>query len=198
MVEKEFLKSLDKLMDSMNALVNLLSEYSVLERGSIPNMAITYNNKIVELQRLYEKAGLSFWDGVLSLPIANYFIDLIATGVATLESLVPHIKRVPIFPHFQKKQKEHILAILESYRQLDEMIFVFSLDRDIVKVIKADKKMRQEGDTQYGEDLLRTMIYYQKELAALGFSTVSLEDVFEELLREFKGSIEEGSKNVNF
>lgn len=139
------------------------------------NIAITYNNKLVELFQLYKRKNVLLSDSCLKYAFINYFVELVAKATACTEKYLALIAKInevisninkknPLFRRRAlMKNKELLLQLigevektLDEYNNCDQKLFCFNLEKDILKLYEAERELFEtlsEGTTPTEPDL---------------------------------------------
>lgn len=163
------------MMDAFTILIHKYNTSSLLEGVTIPNIGITYNNKIIEVQRQYEGKGLSFYDSFLLVVIVGYAFGKTVQGFEKLKELAPLIERGERFPFIvTKKARSQVEAVVEEYKKIDDSLYGFSIERDIGLAVAADMLVKLEDveNIYSGASIIEA---YREELRRLGLSVNALD-----------------------
>lgn len=156
--------SFDKMVDVIDNC-NELARLHGLKQERIPNIIITYNNKIIALEKEFKKAGIDFYDNtecesrfiiefqLQSLIIsAFYYINSYMSALAVSENqaneFVDSFKKPSFFEKAFKgaqyapktslltpEQKQSAISFLKKYVECDNTLYTFSLKDNMEKSI---------------------------------------------------------------
>ncbi len=146
------------------------------------NIAITYNNKLVELYNLYESKGMSFIDSDLIPVILSYFralLDDVTYYLDMLDNEILSFRRLTITPKvfFKRFVQPHVAlldGILIEFANIDNEIANFSIEKEFKELLETEKdyiQAREEyanPDHKYQDAVLHNC---RVEYALLGYSS---------------------------
>lgn len=163
----------DELVEKYNKSISIIAMFEKILDGieydfgkEIPRIAVSFNNKIVELGSFFKKRDLDFFDSQSMAIIVPYFEDLLTEGTDCLDSLMVAIKDFYdniMSPQKRKENCKKIEDLISHYRELDSKIYFFDIEKDITKLVDSNK---DTSDLPYKNQMLRNLNY---ELKSLGF-----------------------------
>ncbi len=157
-------------IESMNRDLNQISMMLTGKGFALPkinNVAITYNNKMVDIFSLYRKKGVLLSDSCLKFIVVNHLVGIVGEAAdcideylkvaAKINLLLDKIKKkfILLRKHEFFKHKElllslsnEILRILEAYAKYDRMVFDFDLEKDILAVQESQRGVIAEIEAE--------------------------------------------------
>lgn len=184
--EEKLFSEMNKRITTMNELiyetVNVHFSNFVV---NIPNIAVQYNNKLVELVHLFEKNGMSFYDSLLMYPISVYFLTLYNKGISCLKSSNEKIDKLKTRRAYLMSLKKTILYCdkkIDEYIKIDDIFYKFDINENIIDAIKCyieisnnlSKNLKMKNVFEEDKDIIDK---YNKELKTLGCDVVILENI---------------------
>lgn len=192
--------------DSITKLLGIVNELNKLLRinTEIYNIGITVNNKIVELSHKFNEKNISLFaskyydqinDSYLGIVIMDY---LHKSAIEGMDILINYVKEINDYlnkfknyynlqinyknPSVQEKVK-YFYSLLEEYIRLDDEIFKFNIEHNLLEVINKRLCGDYEKD---GSSLLEVYlkIYVIPDLKKLGMS-VTAKDMLEDIKKEY-------------
>lgn len=154
----------DKMVNIIENCDELSKLYN-LKQERIPNIIITYNNKIIALEKEFKKAGIDFYDNtecesrfiiefqLQSLIISafnyiNYYISELSVSETQANEFINSFKRPSFFERTFKgakyapktslltpKQKQKAISFLKKYVECNNAIYSFSLKDNMEEAI---------------------------------------------------------------
>ena len=147
----------------------------------LPNIIITYNNKLVELISLYRQKNMSFYTSKLKPIITVYFSKFISDAASILGELVNtyslYIRINKFHPIKKEETKQKIYEIINIYKELDNKIFNFDFENDIIEVIKRDMEHFKADYQLNHEEIIAN---YNEELHLLGINQTVVDTIPEQ------------------
>lgn len=185
------LYDVEEIIERINSIIRTLKNNS-LNYVSIPNIGITYNNKLVEIIHVYKRNGLDVSNSSLILVISRYLQEILEEALKCIDSYVKVIeKRTDNYDFNQQAMSivDEAEKFLKVYRELDQKIFYFSIEKDIVLAVQSDieffKKVGNDGGYDLYQNDSGVIDNYNSELSTLGFTnTIPQIDVSSEVHSE--------------
>ncbi len=153
----EFLTQIESMNRDLNQINMLLTGHGF----SIPklgNIAITYNNKMVDIFQLYRSKEVLLSESCLKFIVVNYLVGIVGEATDCIDEymrvadkitkLLTKIRQkfVLLRKHEFFKNKELLLSLsneivklLEKYARLDNLVFNFDLEKDILTVQESQR-----------------------------------------------------------
>ena len=160
---------------------------------TIPNIGITFYNKLNSIIKQYRDHGLDFYNSYLSSPILNrmaYFMD---AAMDTMERYQAKEEKVLNGFFFKKRKYLDILnEFAITYTNIDNELYKFSIEKDIVNAVLYDMLIRMDDENSVYQDT-NIFLSYEQELISLGLneSALSLRQKFEQIQKELTETNEE-------
>lgn len=165
----------DGIVEANNKHISLISSFERIIDGidynfgeEIPRIAVSFNNKLVELGSFYKRRNKSFFDSLLMSTIVLYLEDLMMEGINCLDALTDAIdeyyKNI-MSPQKRKDTCKKIEELLSRYRELDAKLYSFDLEKDISKTLDSNANYK---DSPYKNQILRN---FNSELKLLGLNS---------------------------
>lgn len=156
--------SFDKMVEVIDNC-NELAKLHGLNQARIPNIIITYNNKIIALEKEFKKAGIDFYDNtecesrfiiefqLQSLIISafnyiNYYISELSVSETQANEFINSFKKPSFFERTFKgakyapktslltpEQKQSAISFLKKYVECNDVLYTFSLKDNMEKSI---------------------------------------------------------------
>ena len=140
--------------DWIGTLNEIQSRLEYWDDIKIPNIAITYNNKIVEILQLYRKHNVSLADSELRIVIICYLAAITSEAIESLQELSEILKKIDtinksiygtssfLLQRLNMLMSQKLMAqlgerknqLIEEYEKRDKELFDFDIERDICKV----------------------------------------------------------------
>lgn len=166
-----------RLIDKTGELINNISKRIKYNR-ELPNVAITYNNKIVELIALYNEHNMSFYSAFLEAVILKHLTNLLAESCDSLNKIGDIIiknNNVELSDEQFEEAGQDIGKLIEKYEALNKEIFDFDLEKDIISSIDEDVEYWNEQEKNgeynlYSTDGDQLITNYNNELQNLGIN----------------------------
>lgn len=177
LIKNELFDFNKSLIDKVARLIRTYNEIPGL-RIKVPNIAITYNNKVVEIIALYRRNNKSFYSSELRRVILRYLETKIMAGVGVLSSLMSFClinKDKELTPEEAFILRQRILEFFSMYKACDDSLFDFDLEKEINKAIEYDicssRKIGEEGGYDlYAEAIDEIINKYNEELKSIGIN----------------------------
>lgn len=170
------LYDVEEIIDRINSIIRLLKNNS-LDYISIPNIGITYNNKLIEIIHIYKRNGVDVSNSSLILVISRYLQEILEEALKCIDSYAKVIEKRTDNYDFNKQAisiVDEAEKFLKVYRELDQKIFDFSIERDIVLAVQSDieffKKVGNDGGYDLYQNDSGVIDSYNSELSTLGFT----------------------------
>ncbi|MCM1053627.1 MAG: hypothetical protein NC483_06620 [Ruminococcus sp.] len=173
------LYNIEEIINKVNKIIKNIEQSS---KGTIalPNIGITYNNKLVNIIQIYKRKGLNANKSSLCLAIQRFLIDLLTEGIKYIESYVEVISKRTNEPNFEQQANsivEETQKFLKAYKRIDQKIFDFDISKDILQVLQKDIAFFKENGQKGGYDLYQSdnsvITNYNQELQTLGYNPIS-------------------------
>lgn len=195
-IRQEANNSMYEVIKNCNAMTKMLS----LKKSDLKNIIITYNNKIIELEKEFNKAGIDFYDRTQCesrFIIENRLQGIILTGkkyisdyISTLnipkeqmEQFVDSYKKPSTFNKIFKGQKYQPMKcvltpeqsklsaeLLQNYLNCCNQLSEFTIEKDIVEAILYYKVLANTLGTTDFDSRINSI---DKELQMLGYSSIT-------------------------
>lgn len=151
--------------------------FSTLPQGEvdIPNIGITYNNKLVEIIQSFKRKGVKLDENLLIIVINNYLIHKVNEASLILISYRQTFCQKSQIAPLRRAFLEQRRKLADRYKALDDEIFNFSLEKDIVDAILEDIRRDREkgangGLNKYNDEAHLIIADYKRDLKQLGVS----------------------------
>ena len=166
-----------RLIVKTGELINNISK-RINYNYELPNVAITYNNKIVELIALYNNHNMTFYSAFLEAVILRHLTNLLVESCNSLNEIGDIIVKnnnVELSDEQFKEAGQNIGKLIEKYEALNKEIFNFDLEKDIISSIDEDveywNEQGQNGEYDlYSNDGDQLITNYNNELQDLGIN----------------------------
>ena len=155
----------DKSENSMHikSLINTLNEakeeLEYIDDIKIENIAITYNNKMVEISQLYKNRNVAIDDSELKLVIMYYLEKKLKEAFDCIAELTDVLKNISSLNkkiygnsgyliqkarEFSSRKEMELLKskeekIVNKYNEIDKEIFQFDIGKEILKIYETEK-----------------------------------------------------------
>ena len=164
------IEKIDKILYVINKRVNL--DYK------LPNIATTYNNKLVDIVALYRRNNMSFYSSHLKWPIEGYLLSYVDEATSILNRFTTLVSEASnTFPFSKKRAQifDELQNLLKNYLDLDTKLYDFDISKDIVMAIDADiehnKELEKKGEyNPYSSSADEIIKSYNDELKSLGIN----------------------------
>lgn len=148
----------------------------------IPNIGITYNNKLVEIVQAFKNHGVALDENLLLIVIKNYLLSKVNEASLIFISYVQTFYGKSNLNFLKKAALVQRKKLADRFKALDDEIYNFSLEKDIVAVIIADiksdlEKEKIDGLNKYNEMANSIIRDYKSTLEQLGVSQVILDSI---------------------
>lgn len=148
----------------------------------IPNIGITYNNKLVEIIQTFKSHGVPLDDNLLTIVITNYLIRKVNNASLILISYSQTFRQQKQIGFLKRNTLEQRKRLADRYKAIDDEIFNFSLEKNIVAAIIADIRNDLENEkngclNKYNEMACQIIGDYKKDLCRLGVSQETLDSI---------------------
>ena len=153
----EFLTQIESMNRDLNQINMLLTGHGF----SIPklgNIAITYNNKMVDIFQLYRSKEVLLSESCLKFIVVNYLVGIVGEATDCIDEymrvadkitkLLTKIRQKFVLlrkrEFFKNKElllslSNEIVKLLEKYARLDNLVFNFDLEKDILTVQESQR-----------------------------------------------------------
>ncbi len=148
------------------------------------NIAITHNNKIVEIGQIFKKKGVDNKYCQLLYSMINYYLsDKLEKGIKKLYDYGNFLDE-HYYSNMKKSKFDSLLHeasyYLEQYKDIERELNDFSIDKDIKKVFefykeKSFEEEKKTGINSYVTAIIPNLVTYNKVIKNLGYD-VSIED----------------------
>jgi len=177
-VSSRLLTQAKTLSKRINFLFSTLNPYEV----DIPNIGITFNNKLVEIIHAFKKSGVPLDDNLLIMVILNYLNWKSNEASLVLVNYRETFNPVKLMPFLSKETLEQRALLVTRYRALDDEVHGFTLEKNEVSAIKFDIQRDREKEKYGGlnkyKDVANELIEnYKRDLALLGVSRETIEAI---------------------
>lgn len=177
-VSSRLLTQAKTLSKRINFLFSTLNPYEV----DIPNIGITFNNKLVEIIHAFKKSGVPLDDNLLIMVILNYLNWKSNEASLVLVNYRETFNPVKLMPFLSKGTLEQRALLVTKYRALDDEVHGFTLEKNVVSAIKFDIQRDREKEKYGGlnkyKDVANELIEnYKRDLALLGVSRETIEAI---------------------
>ncbi len=177
-VSSRLLTQAKTLSKRINFLFSTLNPYEV----DIPNIGITFNNKLVEIIHAFKKSGVPLDDNLLIMVILNYLNWKSNEASLVLVNYRETFNPVKLMPFLSKETLEQRALLVTRYRALDDEVHGFTLEKNVVSAIKFDIQRDREKEKYGGlnkyKDVANELIEnYKRDLALLGVSRETIEAI---------------------
>lgn len=140
----------------------------------IPNIGITYNNKLVEIVNIFEKKGFYLSDSALIGLINSHLLNVLGKGAEAFGQYVEALTRDVKSSKDVENMIKDADSYLKVYLEIDKKILNFDIEKDISEALQYHidywrKKGENGGYDLYADcpDLVET---YNRELHSLGYN----------------------------
>lgn len=177
-VSSRLLTQAKTLSKRINFLFSTLNPYEV----DIPNIGITFNNKLVEIIHAFKKSGVPLDDNLLIMVILNYLSWKSNEASLVLVNYRETFNPVKLMPFLSKETLEQRALLATRYRALNDEVHGFTLEKNVVSAIKFDIQRDREKEKYGGlnkyKDVANELIEnYKRDLALLGVSRETIEAI---------------------
>ena len=184
----------------------------------IDNIAITYNNKLVEIFQFYKKNNVSLDESCLKYLFLNYLVEILGKAIECTDRYSLYVQK--IFEYVSRINKKNVLfrkiyisknkefleqlidevsEVLNEYCAYDNQIFKFDLAKDALKLYEDQQELFEKIESEVSKDGQKDVFLQNcnKELKDLGIKTVfvkkeeSIEDLptYDELINRMYNDI---------
>jgi len=176
-VSSRLLTQAKTLSKRINFLFSTLNPYEV----DIPNIGITFNNKLVEIIHAFKKSGVPLDDNLLIMVILNYLNWKSNEASLVLVNYRETFNPVKLMPFLSKETLEQRALLVTRYRALDDEVHGFTLEKNVVSAkfdIQRDREKEKYGGLNKYKDVANELIEnYKRDLALLGVSRETIEAI---------------------
>ena len=179
---------------------NIISKILGFGEISLPNIIITYNNKIIALEKEFSKAGIDFYDRfqcesrfileqqlqaliLQSNECLNEFISTLNISKAQVDEFVASYKRPTFFKKIFKRakyqpkksivtpeQKEKAMSCLRDFKECNRKIEEFSIENNMAEAILFSKILSEINGIT---DFDKRISKINAELQQLGYDSIT-------------------------
>ena len=179
-----------KITNEKLSTTMMMVENKSLNYPNLNNIAISYNNKLVEIFQIYQKKGIYFSDSTLKFLVEDYLVGLVARGIectdkyvqilAVINELANRINgKFFLFRKIELTKNKEVLSqllneiekTLEEYDAIDRKIIDFDLDKDISKLYEVEKGFIAEIEKKSNPNVINSNMFIKscnEELQSLG------------------------------
>ena len=187
---------------------NLIEKKLSLPKHNIPNVIVAYNNKIIEIEKEFSKAGIDFYDPIkcktrfiienqlqsyilLAKYALNKYISIINISKEQLDAFVNSYKKPSLFAKVFKKAKYHpkksvlnpqelldAKLCIEECKKYYEAIYSFTLKDSIVDAILYYSILLKLNGTDIEYEFVSSI---DNELKTMGYPSI-----LDKIKEEFK------------
>ena len=123
--QETFEQYVNKLIKQVsNIKISIEQDYHLLNMEiHVPNIGITYYNKISQISKYYRDHGLNFYESKLFLPILNYISIYIDNANEIMSSYLKYEARINTFSFFKKQYIRNFKKgekILDVYNEMND------------------------------------------------------------------------------
>lgn len=160
---------------------------------TIPNIGITFYNKLNSIVKQYRDHGLDFYNSHLLSPLLNrmaYFMD---AAMNTMEKYQANEEKILKGFFFKKRKYLDVLnEFAITYTNIDNELYMFSIEKDITNAVLYDMLIHMDDENSVYQDT-NIFLLYEQELITLGLneSALSLRQKFEQIQKELTETNEE-------
>ncbi len=191
LLNDDVLKLKKNISDANEALLNRIGKFTKIEVGALElkNVAITYNNKVIELFHLYKNKQLDFVDSDVAPVILDYFRSLLEETIIHLAIIIAIINKIidldGLFLKrqlFRGKEKKELLnnfflleSLIERINSIDDTIFDFSIERNFSELLEIEKDYLSKKESAFNPDKEYSnavMHNIDVELGLLGYKNI--------------------------
>lgn len=175
--KKEVFKTSQQYMERFRDVCKKIEEKSN-GSDSVPNIGVTYNNKLIYLDNLFSSKGLSFYNSPIKNVIIRYLTSKLGDALDLLSSYASLFEQSSgsiLMPWKVTRTIDTARDILKKYEELDDELFDFSIEKDIQKAVDYDidlwNKIGNDGGYNLYEDSTDSIEEaYNSELSRLGIN----------------------------
>ena len=173
MALRNILEMNENTISSFNDIRFTLNKYDLINI-LLPNIGITYNNKVIELYHNFKNKNISIFDYKIIEVVLTYF-ELLKEASRNVLSIFLNniynnlgIKKIL----FKKDPLDNASAVyLLAYLELDKLIFNFDIKEDIIEAVKLDI-LKSKENNEYEIDFNEIIDEYNDELKELGIDVL--------------------------
>ena len=162
---KKVLSNNDETIDFLRNIQSNLSEINIL----IPNIGISYNNKVIEFFYTFKDKEIDFNKSKLVPVIINYFNDLVCTAINALDSFTDSYNK---FSRSRRNRRHYYLEAMlyiKIYKKIDKLLYNFDIKKDIIEAIH-DNIIRKNATEECFSDYNELINIYKDELMKFDIS----------------------------
>ena len=142
---KSVLEENDVLITNLRKLQIAFEDWEIV----VPNIGITFNNKVIELYHFYENNNVDFESSKTISVILDYFDALVYAAAETLTGLTDHLSKLNKFFFKADIISNNIMRILDIYTRIDRKLFDFDIENDIIEAIHMEFIKKLETDPTF-------------------------------------------------
>lgn len=182
MIQSEHTKMIHSYAESWIQTCDLIqNKIPKSKRFHLPNIGVTYRDKLEEITQLYQEKGLSFYTSSLSILIRRYLEHFVEGALHHLQQGVTCIEYASIQQLILPNQKPTVRKQerwLKRYHELNQQIDSFDLEMNWKDLIAYDLELWNQLEKKGSPNLYRemgfsTLYSYNQELRQLGYGICS-------------------------
>lgn len=137
---------------------------------SLPNIAITFNNKLNSIIKQYRDHGMDFYSSSLLSPILNRmssFMDYAMNTIQSFEKEEEKIMKGLFIKNKYQKCVNNINKFVHTYTAIDDQLYKFNIKNNITETILYDMLIQIDTPNNiYNNPIVFSL--YEQELMSLG------------------------------
>ena len=152
----------------------------------LPNIGITFYNKLNSIVKQYRNCNLNFYDSYLLLPILNRMSSFMDAAMNTMKNFQEEEEKMLKKIFFNKRKYLDLLnRFVNEYTNIDNGLYQYDIKNDIVNTILYDMLIRMDDDVYNDSNVF---LLYEQELMNLGLeeNVLLLRKKFEQINYELK------------
>ena len=144
---------------------------------AIPNIAITFNNKIVELYHIFERKNKEALESKLFSLIYNHLLISVFKLDMIFKDMLLYVRKSSADPDIESKADElfnTMKGFIDEYKKLDDSVFYFDIEKNIMDAynteVQRQKEIQEDGGlTDFILNRESVINTYNEELKEMGY-----------------------------